>query len=798
MTLPEKMDLIGGTHDFYTRPISRLGIPSLRMSDGTMGVHNYGPTIAYPAPIALAASWDVDLAKRVGASMGRDARSRGVHFILAPGMNLYRSPLCGRNFEYLGEDPYLASRVAVSLIQGIQSRGVIATAKHFVANNQEFDRNHVSSDIDERTLRELYLPAFEASVKEAHVGAVMDGYNPVNGIHMTQNDYLNNAVLKKEWHFDGILMSDWGATHDGIAAAKGGLDLEMPEATFMNASTILPAIQRGELTEATIDDKVRRILRKAIQFGFLDREQTDPTIPLLEQENRAVALEAARSGMVLLKNSGNHLPLDQEKIKKIAVLGPNVYPAIFGGGGSSLTKPFAAVSILEGISNYLGTRVQVLYDVAKPRLEEIYSKSAFVTSPGGPSGLTGEYFDNEDLSGEPALSRTDATINFRWGLGSFAPGHKQGQFSARWTGTFIPPTTGPFTFYTSSDDGVRLYVGGNLVIDDWTPHSETVDSYTARYQAGKTYEIRLEYFDAGGGASIGFGVIRTEETITDNLIALAKSVDAVIIGVGFDPNSESEGFDRTFELPGAQDLLIQKIAAVNKNTIVVLNAGGGIDMRPWLDRVPAILHAWYPGQEGGTALAQILFGEYNPSGKLPVSFERRMEDGATYNSYHAQPGSQGVAYAEGIFLGYRHFDQATVKPLFPFGYGLSYTLFRYSDLRVTRGSQQVTVSFKLKNTGKRRGAEIAEVYVGDTHPQLLRPIKELKAFVKLDLNPGEIRTASVTLNRRSFAYYDTSAKDWRVQPGTFTIFVGSSSASIEMKETITLRPNDFCSIHCED
>jgi beta-glucosidase len=332
MTFEEKITLIGGVNDFYIRPIARLGLPPLRMSDGPMGVHDYGETTAYAAGIALAASWDTDLANRVGIAMGRDARARGVHFILAPGMNIYRAPMNGRNFEYLGEDPYLASRMAVPLIEGIQSQGVIATAKHFVANNMEYGRMDHSSDVDERTLREIYLPAFEASVKEASVGALMDAYNLVNGTYMTQNGYLNNTVVKKEWGFNGIMMSDWGATHDGIAAANNGLDLEMPSAAYMNTQTLLPAIQRGEVSTAAIDDKVRRILRKAIEFGFYDREQTDSSIPLYSQEGRGIALEEARSGMVLLKNENNFLPLDKEKIKTIAVLGPDAYPAVIGGG----------------------------------------------------------------------------------------------------------------------------------------------------------------------------------------------------------------------------------------------------------------------------------------------------------------------------------------------------------------------------------------------------------------------------------------------------------------------------------
>ena len=793
MTLEEKIDYIGGSHDFYIRAIPRLKIPTLRMSDGPLGVHDYGPTTAYPSPISLAAAWDTDLAKRVGQSMGNDARARGVHFVLAPGMNIYRAPMCGRNFEYLGEDPFLASRMAVSLIEGVQSRGVIATAKHFVANNQEFERYNVSSDVDERTLREIYLPAFEASVREAHVGAIMDGYNLVNGIHLTQHNYLNTEVVKKQWHFDGIIMSDWGATHDGVAAANGGLDLEMPAGDFMNRKNLLPAIERGEVTQATIDDKVRRILRKAIEFGFFDRDQTDASIPLFDQVGREVALEAARSGMVLLKNSGSLLPLDKKKIKTIAMIGPNVYPAVVGGGGSSLTKPFNSVSALEGVSNYLGSNVRVLYASPNPPLEPIFAKQSFVTSPGGPVGLTAEYFKNQDLSGKPAVERVDATIHFRSENGNFAP-DKVEQFSARWHGYFVPQKTGAYTFYTSSDDGVRLYIDNNRVIDDWNPHSETQDTYSSHFEGGKAYEIKVEYFDAGGGGSLGVGVVPSEETITDNLVATAKSADAVILGVGFDPNSEGEGFDRTFALPGAQDLLIQKIAEVNKNTIVVVNAGGNIDMNPWLDRVPALLYAWYPGQEGGTALAQILFGEYSPSGKLPVSFERRLEDSATFNSYHLKPGAHGVTYSEGLFLGYRHFDRADVKPLFPFGFGLSFTTFEYSVLSTDRNSGEVKVSFTIKNTGTRRGAEVAQVYVGDSHSHVPRPVEELKGFARVDLAPGESKAVSVSLDRRAFAYYDTEGKDWKVEPGVFKILVGSSSQKIELQSEITLSGADVSSL----
>lgn len=790
MTLEEKITLIGGIDDFYTRPLPRLGIPSLRMSDGPLGVHDYGLTTAYPAGIALAASWDVELAQRVGTMMGQDARARGVHFILAPGMNIYRAPMCGRNFEYFGEDPFLASRVAVSLIEGIQGQRVIATAKHFAGNNQEFGRMDVSSDIDERTLREIYLPAFEASVKDAKVGAIMDAYNPVNGVHMTQNHHLNNEILKKEWGFDGILMSDWGATHDGIAAANAGLDLEMPSSAFMKKEALLPAIKEGKVSAATIDDKVRRILRKAIQFGFLDQPQKDTDLPLYSQEGRQVALEEARSGMVLLKNSGNLLPLDKTKLKTVAVIGPEAFPAVVGGGGSALTKPFNAVSYLEGVSNYLGTNAKVLYAVDIPPLEEVFENSEFVMTPNGVSGLKGEYFSNQELQGPAALVRTDKRIEFKWGEGSFAPNQPVDHFAVRWTGWFVPAKSADYKFFTSADDGVRLYIDDQLVIDDWQLHSETLDTYGRRLEAGHPYKVRFEYFEAVGSASVGFGVIGAEAAIGRETKALAAKADVAIVCVGFDPSTETEGEDRNFRLPGGQDELIRQVASVNKNTIVVVNAGGNIDMTPWIDSVPSLIHAWYPGQEGGTALAQILFGDYSPSGKLPASFERRWEDNATHGSYYPEKGAKRVKYSEGVFLGYRHFDRANTKPLFAFGYGLSYTTFGYSNLEVAPAfgnlDQPVTVSFDVQNTGLREGAEVAELYVGDSHASVPRPVKELKGFARVNLKPGETKHLVLTLDRRAFSFYDVKKRDWNAEPGDFTILVGGSSDHIQLQGRFTM------------
>ena len=792
MTVDEKLILIGGVSDIYTRSIPRLGIPSLRMSDGPAGVHDFGPTTAYPAGILLAASWDTELVRRVGVSMGQDARARGVHFILGPGMNIYRSPLNGRNFEYFGEDPFLASRMAVAVIEGIQGEGVIATAKHFIANNSEYGRTDHSSDMDERTMREIYLPAFEASVKEAKVGALMDAYNLVNGVYMTENSLLNVQVAKKDWGFDGIIMSDWDATHNGIAAANNGLDLEMPSAVFMSPGTLLPAIKNGIVTEATIDDKVRRILRKAIEFGFFDRDQTDTGIPLYSQGGRKLTLQAAREGIVLLKNDNHLLPLARNKQKTILVLGPNAYPAVLGGGGSSLTKPFNAVSFLEGISSAVGDGVKVLYQPDTPSLDAIVSQTDFVTAPQGAPGLTGEYFDNENLAGQPTLTRTDTIIDFHWGEGSYRDGGPVDHFSVRWTGYFVPPREDNYRFITSADDGVRLFIDGQLLIDDWRRHGETINTAFVHLDAGKSHKIQLEYFENIGTATVRFGITSTSIALTEDTRRLVRTADTVILCMGFDSSSEGEATDRTFQLPGGQDAYTEQVAALNKDVIVVLNAGGGVDMTGWIERVPAIFQSWYPGQEGGTAFAQLLFGDFSPSGRLPVTFERRAEDNPTFKNYYPQHGDKHVEYAEGIFVGYRGYDKAGITPLFPFGFGLSYTSFAYSDLKLAPAPQGsgdlLAVTFKIKNTGLREADEIAQVYVADLHPRVPRPAKELKGFARVSLRPGELKQATVMLDRRAFSFYDTSNHNWNAVPGDFRILVGRSSADIVLQATYSLSP----------
>ena len=792
LMLEEKVDLIGGIDSFYIRAEERIGLPRLKMADGPVGVRNYGPATVFGG-IGLAAAWDPELARRIGATIGDDARARGVHFMLGPGVNIYRAPMNGRNFEYFGEDPFLASRTAVAYIEGVQSRGVSATIKHFMGNNQEFDRHNMDSIIDERTMREIYLPVFEAAVKEAHVGAIMDSYNLVNGVHMTQNGYLNTDVVKKEWGFSGLIMSDWTSTYDAVGAANGGLDLEMPSGKLMNRDNLLPAIKAGKVSEATIDDKVRRILRTAMRFGWLDRDQTDLSISRVNREGDEVTLDAACASIVLLKNNNNLLPLDKSKIHSIAVIGPDAHPAIPGGGGSAEAKPFSPVSYLSGITSYLGSGAKVYYAEGIPSLEEMAKHTEFTTeASGGERGLKAELFTNGELRGAASVIRTDKHVNYQPARGGDGTAT---DMSIRWTGYFTPSAPGKYIVFVKGpgeNGGYRLYIDKKLVFDNWKRWYAFVSETSMTLAAGP-HQVEMDYYAHGGwGKTVAnLGIVQPDAVVSADAKKLAAQADAVVLAAGFNADDEGESSDRTFHLPPGQDELISEVAAVNKNTVVVLTSGGGVDMTAWLDRVPALMQAWYAGQEGGTALAHILFGDANPSGKLPISMERRWEDNAVHDSYYPKDGEKRVTYSEGVFVGYRHFDKSDTKPLFPFGYGLSYTTFAYKNLTVsarsTAGDTSIDVAFDLTNTGARAGAEVAQIYVGDHHAPVPRPLKELKGFEKVSLNPGETKHVQMALDRRAFSYYDVKNHQWTIAPGEFEILVARSAAQIELTGKITLQ-----------
>jgi len=805
MTLEEKLDYIGGT-GFAVRSLPRLGLPALEMSDGPLGVRSQKkfPSTTYAAGIGLAATWDLQLAERVGAGIGKDARARGIHFMLGPGVNIYRAPMNGRNFEYFGEDPFLAGSIAVGYITGMQKQGVSSTVKHFLGNNSEFLRHDSDSIIDERALREIYLPTFESAVKNAHVGAIMDSYNLINGLHSTQNGYFNTDIARKQWGFQGIMMSDWVATYDSIGAANGGLDLEMPKGKYMNEKDLLPAIRDGRVKAATIDEKVRRILTTAVRFGWLDREQTDLSLSKYNEENHRVALEGAREGIVLLKNEGSLLPLDKEKIKTILVVGPDAYPAQPVAGGSGKAIPFSAVSILEGIEAYVGTAATVYYERGLPKMIDLANSTEFSTAAqNGAPGLRIETFANGDLSGTPVSTETVRHLNFAakdWddfadqdeALELFEAGKKPS--SRRWTGFYIAPSDSSYIVaaeYSGEGNGYRFLVDDKVVFDTWKIATALQDYTTLNLSAGPHKIVAEAYQDFPIGGHLRIGITDRLKIVSAAAKALAVKADSVIVAAGFDANSESEGADRTFSLPFGQDELIRELAAINKNTIVTVTSGGNVDPEGWLDHVPAYVELWYPGERGGTALAEILFGAVNPSGHLPITLEKRWADNPVHDSYYADSGTNRVAYKEGVFVGYRGYEHNQVKPLFPFGYGLSYTTFKYSHLEVKAADGSSTignyeVSFDVTNTGTRPGADVAQVYVAEARPSVPRPPKELKGFARVELAAGETKHVSVPLNPRAFAFYDVAAKHWHADAGKYSVEIGRSSEDLPLNADITL------------
>ena len=651
MTLEEKIQMLHGAfrRGFigYVPAIPRLGIPELALTDGPAGVR-HGPGTAFPAPVALAATWDRALARDYGAALGAETKAKGQNILLGPMVNIVRVPEGGRNFETFGEDPYLTAQMSSAEIRGIQSQGVMAEVKHYAANNQEKDRLQVSAEVDERTLREIYLPAFEAAVKEAKVGSVMAAYNKVNGTFSSENTHLLKDILKGEWGFDGFVVSDWGATHSTVEAANNGLDIEMPGGKYFG-EPLLAAVRQGQVSQATIDDKVRRILRMLVRFGFFDHPAR--VAPLDYHAQGQTARRVADAGVVLLKNEGNVLPLDVNNFKSIAVIGANADRATSGGGGSARIAPFNTVSPLGAIAEKIGNR---------------------------------------------------AVLRFL----KFVPG----------------------TDLSKSDP-----------------------------------------------ATTGAGLLADAEQ-------LAKECDLALV---FARDFETEGADRAaITLPDEQDELISAVVRANPRTVVVLNTGCMVLVNRWADAVPAIVQGWYPGQDDGNIIADVLFGNINPSGKLPITFPRTREDTgvATAGQY---PGVNGRgAYSEGVFIGYRHFDRDNVAPQFAFGHGLSYTTFEYSNIKLSRSrikpGESLTVEVQVKNTGRREGAEVVQLYVQDVKASVPRPVKELKGFEKIILRPGETKVVRISLDARSMAFYDVTKKQWAVEPGQFKIMVGSSSRDIRL------------------
>jgi beta-glucosidase len=800
LTLEQKVELVGGVDEMYTHAAPAIDLPRFKMSDASLGVRTWGPTTAYAGGVALAATWDTELARKIGESLGKDARARNVNFLLGPGVNIARSPIAGRNFEYLSEDPYLNSTLVVPFIQGVQSQGVIATVKHYALNNQEYNRHNVSSDIDERTMRELYLPAFEAAVTKGHVDAVMNSYNLINGVHATQNAFLNLKVLKGEWGFKGTLMSDWDATYDTVGAANNGLDLEMPGPRFMNPKALLAAIKEGAIKESTIDEKLLRLFRIELRYGFLDRPQFDPSNSTYSVADRAVALEGARESITLLKNDGHLLPLDAARVKTIAVIGPNAWPAVTGGGGSSEAQAFEPVSTVTGIANLVGPNVQILYTRGLPEMNEIFWHTHWE------SGVKVATYLSKDFSGTPETTNSGTIADYKqewWGPEDKTPR------SIRYTSSYKAEQAGRYLVLAgaSGNDEYTISIDGKPFITPPSVEGQAPRSWTIDLTAGQTVNVVADYHPGFVGVRFGLGIAYQAGLVSEEAKAYAAAADVVVVAAGFNNSTESEGLDRTFELPWGQDALIEAMTKANPHTIVTLNGGGGMDTRRWLDKVPALLHVYYPGQEGGTAIAEVLFGKHNPEGRLPFSFDHSWEENPSYSFYYPIKGADEtlhvletdgkkveyviphVKYDDGLMVGYRYWTTKGKHPLYPFGFGLSYTTFRFANLQapVTASSgSTVTVSFDVSNTGSVAGAEVAQLYVSDPSAKATRPERELKGFAKVRLAPGETKHVSLDLDARAFSYWDDAAKKWTIDPGKFVIHVGDSSENTPLSADVML------------
>lgn len=782
LTLKEKVALLSGRDIWRTVPIERLGIPSITMTDGPHGVRAtrceadrpVGPTTAFPTGVSMAATWDPDLIEKAATAMAEETRAMGCEVLLGPCVNIVRHPLAGRNFEAYSEDPYLAGRIGTAWVKGLQSQGVAASLKHFACNNQEVDRMRGNSVVDERTLREIYLAQFEMVVKEARPWTVMCAYNRVNGTYASQHNYLLNDILRGEWGFDGLVVSDWDANHTVFESVQGGLDLEMPGPARYYGRLLEMAVQNWQIEESTIDDAVRRVLKLIIRTGKLDGRQIAGSVNTIEHQQ--LARDVVAEAMVLLKNDNAVLPLDANAITSIAVIGPSAIGWQISGGGSSRVDPPHVIDPLTALKAKLGDRVKIEYAEGCDNTVEL---------PTLRGDFKVEFFDNPGLEGEPAATRSEKTVSGDWWFATPDPAVKSMQYSVRWSTKLNVAQSGRYAVGVGCSAEAQVFLDGRTIVASGQP-DVTID-----LEAGKDYEFKAEMKKADdlvfGHVRVGMAYRPDPDNRIQQAAELAARSDVAIVYAGYPENFETEGVDRPhMDLTGRQNELITAVAKVNPKTIVVLNVGSPVSM-PWADDVAAIIVAHYPGMDGAISLTNILCGEVNPSGKLTVTYPKALKDTPAYNNY---PGGRNVVYGEGIFVGYRHYEYREVEPLFPFGHGLSYTTFEYSEWtlpEVVKRGEAVKIYVKVKNTGAVAGKEVVQMYVRDVQASVQRPVKELKGFVKVALQPGEEKTVAFELNERSLAYYDPDRKAWVAEPGEFEVLIGSSSREIRLKTKFTLQ-----------
>ena len=767
LTLEEKVSLMAGGEYFALNAIPRLGVPSLRMTDGPTGVRSNAGQAAtvFPVAVAMAATWNPALAGEVAAAIAREAQALGEHVVLAPTININRTPLWGRNFETYSEDPYLAGKLAIDYVQGLQGEGVGASLKHYAANNQEHRRLDVSVELDEQTLREIYTAAFEMVVKAANPWTVMASYNKLRGTYASENPHLLTEILKDEWGYDGVVVSDWGAVHSTVPAARSGLDLEMPGPPRYWGAKLLKAVQAGQVEQVHIDNAARRLVRLIIRCGLLDGREPSKG-ELRTPRHQAIAKAAASEAFVLLKNDGALLPWDKSKIRTLAVIGPNAAAMRLQGDGSSHVRPGRRPTPIDSLRALLGDEVEI---TQAQGVDNEPFPPAFVRALFSPSsardalGLVLEHYEDEECSGPPVKTSIDRRM-VKW-ISSLTPKALREPFKAlRWSGWFWPQKDGVHEFSLRGDGDAVMKVGGQTVIDSTTPSVEDAHDPSGasaklrigkiKVEAGKAYPITVQYKWAPARPDAPFEIcqlgMRQPAGTIEEAVKIARAADAVLLMVGSAASTESEGYDRDdINLPGRQNDLVEAVLAANQRTVVAINAGAPMAM-PWIDKAGTVLLAWLPGEEGPDAMAEVLFGMAAPSGRLPVTFPKRIEDNPSYPYY---PGGDEARYGEGLFVGYRHYDRAVEAPLFPFGYGLTYTRFAYSDLTAPthiRRGQTLTVQVTIANTGARAGKETVQLYIAPQAPSLARPVKELKGFSKIELAPGRAQDHGLFPHRAGF------------------------------------------------
>ncbi|KAI0186330.1 glycosyl hydrolase family 3 N terminal domain-containing protein [Xylaria flabelliformis] len=820
LNLEEKVSLLTAADFWRTKAIPEKDIPAIKTSDGPNGARGgifVGGTKAalFPCGISLAATWNKNLLYQVGQHLASEARARSAQVLLAPTVCMHRHPLGGRNFESFSEDPLLTGKLASQYIKGLQSKGVAATIKHFVTNEQETHRLTIDSLVMERPLRELYLRPFEIAVREANPWAVMSSYNLINGVHADMNNHTLKTILRGEWGYDGTVMSDWGGVNSTVESIKAGCDIEFPHSTKWRYEKVLKAIRNGELTVGDIDKAAENVLTLVERTKGGDMSAEEPEREDDREETRLLIRSAGAEGLTLLKNDGGLLPLSP-KTTKIAVIGPNADRAIAGGGGSASLNPYYNTLPLDSIRQ--AAHGEVIYAKGCHIYKWLPVASPLCTDKSGKPGVTLEWFSGDQFRGDVIVTqRRTNTDLFLW---DSAPLHELGPVWSAVATTYLTPTSsGKHTISFMSVGPGKLYLDGKLALDlwNWTEEGEAMFDGSIDYMvdvemtAGKAVELRVEMTNElrpiskqkefnmthkYGGCRIGF----KEEDQVDYLqeaVEVARQADVAVVIVGLDAEWESEGYDRkTMDLPsdGSQDRLIRAVLEANPRTVVVNQSGSPVTM-PWADDVPAIIQAWYQGQEAGNALADVLFGFRNPSGKLPSTFPRRLEDTP---AYHNWPGENlRVLYGEGLYIGYRHYDRANLAPLFPFGHGLSYTTFEYgrpslsNKVLTSSATEPIHLVMAVTNTGAVAGAETVQIYIRDEKSTLPRPEKELVAFEKVELEPDETKHITVPLDKYAVGYYDPAKKAWIAEEGRFKVLVGASATDIrrsvtfEVKESFT-------------